>query len=99
MTAQGEQLKAFGMAQVDLALSDAQWRAVADLAIRELARQGVPFSAEDVCAIAGRPVHPNAVGARISAAARAGRIRRAGFAKAQRPERHANVMATWTGVR
>lgn len=99
MTATGDQLKLFGMARVEGHVPDAPWRAVADRAIADLAARGEPFSAEDVCRLAGRPAKANAVGARISAAARSGRIVRSGFAKAVRPERHSNVMALWVGRR
>jgi hypothetical protein len=99
MSVAGDQLKLFGMARVEQDMGDAPWRALADRAIAHLAARGEPFSAEDVCALAGRPSHPNAVGARISTAARTGTIRRSGFAKASRAERHSNVMALWVGTR
>lgn len=99
VTTPGDQLKVWGMERVEMSAFDAPWRAVADDVIRHLAAAGEPFSAEDVCIMAGRPTHPNAVGARISAAARSGLIRRCGFAKAVRPERHSNVMALWVGAR
>src|SRR4029077_800231 len=70
----GDQLKLFGMETVEGYIPDAPWRAIADRAIRSLAATGEPFNAEDVCAIAGRPDKPNAVGARISAHAKAGHI-------------------------
>jgi cell division ATPase FtsA len=50
------------------------WTEAADRAIRELIREGVPFSSDDICARVGRPYHANAVGAYMKRAVQAGRV-------------------------
>lgn len=98
-TTDGETLKQRGMAIVETAEGiHTGWVTRADAAIAQLAQRGTPFSAEDVAAIAGRPDHPNAVGARFNAAARRGIIVKAGVVKASRPERHRNEMRLWIGA-
>jgi len=74
------------------------WVERADHAIWRLARGGVAFSAEDVRMLAGEPAHPNAMGARINAAARRGIIIKAGFVTASRPERRAGEQRLWRGA-
>lgn len=75
------------------------WRAAADLAIAQCAATLVPFGADEVRAIAGDPPnHPNAMGARFLAAARAGIIRRVGYEPSKRASLHAHPVARWVGV-
>jgi hypothetical protein len=89
-----------GMAIVETAEAiHGRWVKQADATIEWLAMKGDPFSAEDVRAYVGDPAHPNAMGARINAAARKGLIIKAGTVKADRPERHANEMRLWIGRR
>jgi hypothetical protein len=87
-----------GMALVETAEAiHGTWVKQADATIEWLAMKGVPFTAEDVRAYVGDPAHPNAMGARLNAAARKGIIVKAGTIKASRPERHANEMRQWVG--
>ena len=74
------------------------WVETADYAIEHLCAEGRPFSAEDVRRLVGPPSHPNAMGARINAAARRGLIVKVGTITATRPERHANEMRLWRGA-
>jgi len=86
-----------GVAQVDENTPDA-WRAACDRAIDALARKGHPFTAEDVRARCGAPPHHyNALGGRFIAAARAGLIKRVGYAPSTRPTLHAHPIAVWRG--
>jgi hypothetical protein len=96
----GEARKQRGMAIVETAEAmHGRWVKQADATIEWLAMKGVPFSAEDVRDYVGDPAHPNAMGARINAAAKRGLIVKAGTVKAHRPERHANEMRLWVGHR
>lgn len=97
--ASGRQLRDQGMARAAAPLEDVPWRQEADRAVRSLARSGQTFSAEDVTAVAGRPIHPNAVGALLSSWKRRGLIEPVGFGQAERRERHASRMLQWRGVR
>ena len=88
-----------GMAVVETAEAiHGTWVKEADAVIWWLAHKGVPFTAEDVRAYVGDPIHPNAMGARLNAAAKKGWITKAGVIKASRPERHANEMRQWVGT-
>ena len=73
------------------------WVKRADLAIRLFASGGQPFTAEDVRRHVGDPVHPNAMGARLNAAARKGIIECTGITTATRADRHASVLRVWVG--
>jgi hypothetical protein len=75
------------------------WPDQADRAIAHLARMGRTFTAEDVRELAGDPDRPNAMGVRLLAAAKAGRIRQIGVERSSRPERHAGLVIVWQGVR
>ena len=96
----GAQLGQLGMGLAERAETaiNAAWIELAEVAILQLAARGEPFSAEDVARLAGRPSHPNAMGARINAAARRGIIVKAGSVLATRRERHANEMRLWRGA-
>ena len=74
-----------------------RWVHKADLVIRLLAHKRVPFTAEDVRHAAGDPTHPNAMGARLNAAARKGIIECTGITTATRADRHASVLRVWVG--
>lgn len=98
----GEYLKRAGTAAVDAATSP-EWKDAADAVIATLARSGSDFTSEDVTAKVGQPTgpngeaKPNAVGARFSAAAKAGVIVRVGFTKATRANQHATMISLWRG--
>jgi hypothetical protein len=98
VTTTGEQLAIAGMTLADQAAST-DWKDRWNAAIAQLASVGVEFTADDVRELAGEPTdHPNAIGARFHAAARAGLIKRAGYRKSQRTARHANTVAVWVGA-
>lgn len=99
-TVLGDILKAEGMHRAD-AHADQAWRRKADDAIRLLAYllpPGETFQAADVADIAGEPDHPNAWGSRLKAAAAAGVIEPAGYAKSARPTVHSSIVRTWRGT-
>lgn len=74
------------------------WKAACDRAIALLAAKPAPFTAEAVRALVGAPPHhPNAMGSRFLAAARAGLITRVGYAPSARPTLHAHPIAVWQG--
>jgi len=95
------ELKQHGM---QLAL-DAQpdWAEQAYEAIKQLAKRGTEFTSEDVLAITGLPSggvginKNNASGAIMNKAARAGIIRKVGYATAKRKESHGSIHAVWIG--
>lgn len=92
----GEARRDRGMARVlDAA---AEWREDALVAIRGLAAEGAPFTAEDVRAIVGDPPRPNAMGAVFHLAARRRWIRKVGYRPATRPSLHATDLAVWEGT-
>ncbi len=89
-----------GLAKADAGM-DVLWREGIDRAIARLARQGCEFTADQVRAIAGDPppgFSPNAMGARFSAAAKAGIIRSLGYTHSTRVIGHANVVRLWVGA-
>ena len=95
---QGEAEKETGMRLAETAEAIAgTWVEEADKAIGQLAAEGVEFTAETLAERVGRPSHPNAMGARIHAAAAKGIIEKVGVVKAKRRERHANEMRVWRG--
>jgi hypothetical protein len=84
---------------------DAQpdWAEQAFEVIKQLAKRGTEFTSEDVLAMTGLPSggvginKNNASGAIINKAARAGIIRKVGYATAKRKESHGSVQAVWIG--
>jgi hypothetical protein len=74
------------------------WGDAADAVIRELARCGFPFTADDVWVKAGPPPTPQMAGGPFVRAARAGVIRRGGFQRATRISRRGGFMTEWIGV-
>lgn len=98
MSIGAEQLKLAGMFMADAAASDS-WKAAWDAAIIYLADLRVPFTSEEVRALAGPPTdHPNAAGARFLAAARKGRIRAIGYRKSHRESLHKHPLTLWVGT-
>lgn len=95
----GEQAKAEGMARADLATTFL-WRDAADAAIARAAASGEVFQAADLPTRWGcpEPRHPNAWGARIGAAARAGVIRAVGYGQSNRPTTARSAVRLWQGV-
>lgn len=93
------QLKAAGLASSD-ASADEWFRDCADRAIEQLARRGAEFQAHDIVALLGvpEPRHPNAWGARFSAAARRGVIEQAGYAPSSRPTVAGSAVRLWRGT-
>jgi hypothetical protein len=75
-----------------------EWAQAFDQAVITLAKEGVIFTSEDACVIAGRPDHPNRVGARMNALAQRGIIKRVDFAQAERPNQHAALISRWQGT-
>ena len=102
MSQSGEDLKAQGQ---QLALdAKPEWKDEAREAIKCLAVLSVPFTSEDVIAKVGLPSGEvgtntnNAVGAVMTAAAKAGIIRRVGYTNSKRPSSHGAVIAQWKGA-
>ncbi len=94
----GDAYKQLGMLRADVAASTS-WKQDVDAAIVELAATGEPFTAEEVRELAGDPPdHPNAMGARFNAAARAGLIVRVGYRLARRASLHRHPIALWVGA-
>lgn len=91
----GEQAKEAGIAQALSSAPSAPWRVVARAGLLELVGRGRPFTSEDLTALVGQPPSPNAVGAVVNGAARAGWIERAGFVKAERANQHAALISRW----
>ncbi|MFN9955730.1 MAG: hypothetical protein ACK55I_21745, partial [bacterium] len=69
----GEELRDRGILAVD-ANTPEDWKATCDGVISWLARNGAEFTAEDVRPWIPEPPHPNAMGARFSAAVKTGVI-------------------------
>ena len=94
---EGELLKEFGIAAVSKSTPE-DWRESCDKAIAELAATGRAFTADDIRRLVGDPPnHPNAMGARFVAAAKAGILRKVGYQSPLRASRHASVVAIWRG--
>src|SRR5262249_41743884 len=73
-----------------------QDRGVIDQAIRHLARQGQPFSANDVRKLLPA-VEPSLIGNRFMAAARRGLIEQCGTTQATHEAGHARLLRVWRG--
>lgn len=96
--AEAEARKQQGMAQVD-ANSMPEWKAECDAAIERLARTGRVFQAHDLTLEGiGDPHHPNAWGARLSAAAKRGVIVSAGTGQSTRPTTAKSLVHLWRGA-
>jgi hypothetical protein len=98
----GEQRKQQGMDMAAEAVPT--WLDMAHAAVRHLAATGSHFTSEDVTALVGLPRgtvgqhRNNAVGAVMSAEARAGTIQRQGYQRSRRPVSHAAVLSVWVGT-
>jgi len=77
---------------------DFWWKSCADAAIEYLAATDVEFTADDLRDLVPAPDHPARVGARFSAAMKAGLIRPTGYAISRSTTRHAGVLRTWVGT-
>lgn len=94
----GAQLALDGMFLADKAAS-MDWKERWDNAIAALARTGQEFTTDEIRKIAGPPEdHPNAAGARLQVAARAGLIRQCGYRKSTRETLHAHPLTCWVGA-
>lgn len=89
---EGKALKAKGQGKV-LAAEEV-WGERAMLWIRSLS-PGYLFSSDDLCDAVGRPRHPNAVGAILTAACRSKRIERYLYAQSTRPARRGGLIRIW----
>jgi hypothetical protein len=92
---EGQARASNGYSQLD------NWPHRFDTTVEMLAQRRVPFTSEDATAITGLPPagSPSAVGARMTAAAKRGIIRKTGrYVKAERPNQHAAVIAEWIGA-
>lgn len=103
MTDEGLRLKAEGQ---QLALDAAvPWKDQAREAIERLADSDFEFTSEHVIDIVGLPREDvgtnrnNAVGAAMTAAARAGLIFKVGYTTCKRPSSHGRVVTKWKGKR
>jgi hypothetical protein len=94
----GEDLRDEGTARVSTNAPE-EWVALCDAIIRQLARSGEEFTAEEVRIWTGNPPHPNALGARFLVASKANLIRRVGYRNATRPEAHARVLRVYQGAK
>lgn len=92
----GQQLRDEGMARVTNA-SDEWDRKVVDQAIRYVASQGQPFSANDVRPLLPEGLRPALLGARFRTAALHNIIRRIGYVPSTDPATHAHPIALWVG--
>jgi hypothetical protein len=95
----GRALRDEGVTAIDGSTDD-WWRDCVDRGIAEFARRGVVFQAFDVMDVLGipEPDHPNRIGGRFHAAARAGLIEPVGFAQSRRPTAKASIVRTWRGA-
>lgn len=95
---EAEARKQQGMAQVDSNTSD-WWKDTADQAIRHLAAVGDVFQTYDLALLGvPEPHHPNAWGARMGAAAKAGVIVPAGYGPSKRPTTAKSLVHLWRGA-
>jgi hypothetical protein len=91
-------LKEQGLAQVDSNASD-WWKQCADQGIRHLASTGQVFQCADLIDLGvPEPHHPNAWGARMNAAAKAGLIVPAGWGASKRPTVAKSAVRLWRGA-
>ncbi len=99
---EGLRRKAEGQERAETGYSQRDgWGARFDAAVKALAMSRRPFTSEDVTARVGMPPSgsPSAVGARMTAAAKRGWIRKTGrTVKAERPNQHAAMLTEWRGV-
>lgn len=95
---EAENRKQQGMAQVDANASD-WWKHTADQAIEFLASTGEVFQTYDLASLGVcEPHHPNAWGARMAAAHKAGVIVPAGYGPSKRPTTAKSLVHLWRGA-
>ena len=76
-----------------------EWIADAVEVIRQIAREGRPFTSDDVWKRMSAPSQPNAVGAAMRVAKSAKIIKATGqYVQSKRPSSHARVIAVWESV-
>ena len=96
-----EELKGRGQKRA-VSQANGQWVAAFDRALLERAREKGTFTSEDITKEVGEPElagspSNNAIGARISWAAKKGIIVLAGYEVARRPSRHGGLIRRWAG--
>jgi hypothetical protein len=99
----GERLAQRGQAQAMSSDAAWEWSRRAELAIRELAATGTPFTSDDLVRLAGLPSYGvnrnNAVGAFFTSASKRGLIERTGsYKKSRRAVSHGRMIAVWVGA-
>lgn len=95
---EAQQRKVAGMAVAD-GNADDFWKSTADQAIAHLASTGEVFEAYDLVLLGcPEPHHPNAWGARMSAAAKHGLIVNVGAGPSKRPTVARSLVRYWRGV-
>lgn len=92
----GAELRDAVLERITRAATDAQ-RADVDRALDRLILAGVPFSANELRPLVAQ-VRPALIGARVRAAATAGRIVRTGYVPSTSPRTHAHPVAVWSPV-
>ncbi len=100
--AEGERRKAEGQQRATTSWTQRDgWNTRFDSVLERMALKGVLFTSEDITAEVGLPTSgsPSAVGARMTAAAKRGLIRKTGrMLKAERPNQHAALLTEWQGT-
>ncbi len=99
----GEALKIEGMSRA-LRGAGLDYQDSFEKAVRQLAKSGQPFTADDVTKLVGFPRNHrtnanNSVGAMMSACANRGIIYSVGYKKAGRSLSHARMVQVWKGTR
>ena len=99
MLTEGEARRDTGCARAEDA-ADPDYRDRCRETIRQLARWGLPFTADTVVQAVGLPASGthNIIGACIRGAAKLGLIRCVDFTMSRRPGRHAGMVRVWRGA-
>lgn len=99
MSESGAVLRDRGAASVDSREDGVWWRSCVDTAIDTLCASGQRWTTDDLRDLGvPEPLHPNAWGARLIAAARRGQIVRVGYVPSRRAESRGRALAQWRGV-
>jgi hypothetical protein len=85
-----------GLALVEASQSP-EWTTAACRCIDELAASGEPFSADDVRAIVGTPLHPRAFGMVFKWAVESDALERVGMVQSKRPEARGRWIVIYRG--
>lgn len=77
-----------------------KWKSDVDYIIVQLAKKGVPFTANEVRAAAQNcglpePSHPNAWGGALMSASKRKLVKRVGYRRSEGAARHGGVVAEW----